>query len=450
MVLIKTDRPSWALSRRTFLRGAGTLVALPLLDAMLDAPGARAQAATPPRRFFAFYVPNGIVMDAWTPSSEGEGYALTPILQPLANLKSDVVVLSGLRNFAAFAQGDGPGDHARGTGCFLTATHLRKTEGSDIRNGVSVDQIIAEASSGQTRFSSLELGCEGGGSTGGCDSGYSCAYSRNISWAGPATPMPKETNPRAAFDRLFSGTNPTETAEARARRKRLKHSVLDYVKADAARIQAKVGARDKAKLDEYLSGVRDIEARLDAPEGAVCAPPSRPEGVPGDTQAYVRLMLDITATAFACDVTRVATFMLGNGGSGRSYPFLGVSDAHHEISHHQGDQAKIDKLQIIDTWEVEQLAYFLEKLKGIDEAGQNVLFHSTVFFSSEIEDGNSHFHGNLPVLVAGQGGGTIRTGRHVRVPDETPIANLFLSLIGSAGGSAATFGDDGDAPLSLA
>lgn len=446
-MLIRASRPSWALSRRTFLRGAGSLIALPLLDAM----SARAQVASP-RRFFAFYVPNGMHMPAWTPAAEGTLPATLPaILQPLADagVSSDVLVLSGLDNFAAFAQGDGPGDHARGTGCFLTANHLRKTEGADIDNGISVDQVIANAVRGQTAFASLELGCEGGGSTGGCDSGYSCAYSRNVAWSGPATPAPKEVNPRNAFDRLFAGTNASESAEARERRKRLKHSVLDYAKDDATRLKGKLGARDRSKLEEYLTGVRDIETRLDGPAGAVCVPPTRPEGVPGDTEAYVRLMLDIAATAFACDVTRVATFMLGNGGSGRSYPFLGVNDAHHEISHHQGDAAKQAKLQTIDTWEVQQLAYFLAKLKATDEDGSSVLANSSVFFSSEIEDGNSHFHGNLPVLVAGQAGGTIATGRHVVFPDGTPIANLFLALMEASGAAAPAFGDDGTTPLAL-
>lgn len=437
------------LSRRALLRGAGVLVALPVLDAMLDSRGALAQG-TPPRRFCAFYVPNGIHMPAWTPSTEGAGYALTPILQPLANVQDDVLVVSGLQNYAAFAQGDGPGDHARGTGCFLTASHLYKTEGADIHNGISVDQVMANALSAQTRFASIELGCEGGGSTGGCDSGYSCAYSRNIAWAGPTTPRAKEIDPRSAFDRLFAGTDPAETVAQRERRKRLKHSVLDYVKADAQRLQSKLGARDRAKLDEYLTGVREIEQRLDGPGAAVCSFPPRPDGVPLDTTAYVRLMLDIVATAFACDITRVATFMLANAGTGRSYPFLGFSDAHHEISHHQGDATKQAKLQAIDTWEVTQLAYLLEKLKGIDEGGRSVLFNSAVFFSSEIEDGNSHFHGNLPVLVAGNGAGSIAPGRHLRVPDATPIANLFLALMASVGVDAPAFGDDGTAPLSLA
>jgi hypothetical protein len=446
-MLIRTNRPSWALSRRTFLRGAGALVALPLLDAMQ----VRGQSAAAPRRFFAFYVPNGMRMSAWTPATEGplSAGALPPILAPLRNVVDDVLVVSGTQNFAAFPQGDGPGDHARGTACFITAAHPRKTDGADISLGISVDQVIANAYRGQTRFASLELGCEGGGSTGGCDSGYSCAYSRNISWSGPSTPVAKEINPRAAFDRLFAGVDPTESQAAREKRIRLKQSVLDYVKEDAARVQAKLGARDRQKVDEYLTGVREIETRLHGPQPAVCQPPVRQDGVPGDVQTYVRTMLDLAAIAFACDLCRSATFMLGNGGSGRSFGFLGVPDAHHEISHHEGDATKQNKLQTIDTWEVEQLAYFLEKLKGIEESGSNVLFNSTVFFSSEIEDGNSHFHGNLPVVVAGHGGGTLSPGRHVRFPNGTPIANLFLTLMASVGVERSTFGDDGTTPLSL-
>lgn len=451
-MLIRAGRPSWALSRRALLKGAGVAMALPFLDAM----SWRARAADPyvaPVRFLAFYVPNGIHMPAWTPSFEGALTAdnLTPILSGLRNVVGDVTVLSRLDNDAGTAQGDGPGDHARGTGTFITAAHPKKTEGSDIRIGPSVDQLIANAQRANTRFASLELGCEGGGSTGGCDSGYSCAYSRNIAWSSPTTPVAKETNPAAAFDRLFAGVDPAETQAQLEKRKRLKQSVLDYVKADGDRLKRKLGARDQAKLDEYLTGVRAIETRLNGPQPAVCAPPDRQSGVPGDTQAYVRAMFDIVAIAFACDLTRSATFMLGNGGSNRSYGFIGVPDAHHEISHHQGDATKQAKLQQIDTWEVEQLAYLLEKLKGIGEGdGQDVLRNSVVFFGSEIEDGNSHSHAHMPVLVCGRGGGQINSGRHVRFPDGTPIANLFLELLRICGAPQASFGDDGAAPLSLA
>lgn len=436
------------LSRRTFLKGAGAALSLPLLEAML--PGtARAQAAAP-RRFFAFYVPNGIHMPAWTPSSSGAGYALTPILAPLAPHQADVLVLSGLDNYAATAQGNGAGDHARGTACFLTCVHPYKTEGSNLSLGPSVDQLIADHLSGQTQLRSLELGCEGGGSTGGCDSGYSCAYTRNISWRTATTPVPKLTNPRSVFDRLFAGFNPGESWESIAKRRRYKQSVLDFVMQDAQRLDARLGGRDRAKLDEYMTSVRELELRLDnatADEGPTCQPFAQPEGTPQDFGEHVRLMLDLVALSFQCDITRVGSFMLGNGGSNRSYSFIGVPGAHHELSHHQGDPAKHAALQTINTWEVEQLAYLLGKLKAADDVTGSVLDNTLVFFSSEVEDGNSHRHYDLPVLLAGGGGGMVTPGRHVSYPGNTPIANLFVSILQGMGVATSTFGDDGTAPL---
>jgi hypothetical protein len=437
------------ISRRTFLRGAGAAMALPMLEAM-GANRALAQNATPPRRFFSFYVPNGIHMPGFTPTTTGADYALTPILQPLAAHKSEILVLSGLDNYAATAQGDGPGDHARGTGCFMTCAHPVKTEGADISIGISADQVIAQAIGDQTRFSSLELGCDGGASTGGCDSGYSCAYSRNISWAGPSTPLPKETNPRALFDRMFAGFDPTQTAEQIARRKLYRQSVIDFVKADADSLMTRLGQTDQHKMDEYLTGIRELEQRLDEVDtGTQCTPIDRPTGVPADFRDHVTLMLDLVVLAMQCDLTRVSSFMLGNGGSGRVYGFLGISDGHHQISHHQGDAGLQSQLQTIGIWEVEQLAYLLGKMKAIDEGGSTLLDNSMVFFSSEIEDGNSHSHYNLPVILAGGGGGAINSGRHLDFGGDSPIANLFLSIINNMGVSATSFGDDGTAPLSL-
>lgn len=436
------------LSRRTFLKGAGAAMALPLLEAMLP-QRARAQSAPAPRRLFAFYVPNGIHMPGWTPATTGSGYAMSPILQPLAPYRDDVLVLSGLSNYPATHQGDGGGDHARGTGSFLTCVHPVKTEGANISTGPSVDQVAADFLEGQTRLRSLELGCEGGGSTGGCDSGYSCAYTRNISWRTATTPMPKEVNPRSVYDRLFAGFDPGETAEQIAKRRRYKQSVLDFVLADAQQLSARVGSRDRAKLDEYMTAVRELELRLDgATDGPSCEPFARPDGVPGDFQEHVRLMLDLVALAYQCDITRVASFMLGNGGSNRSYSFIGVSGAHHELSHHQGDASKHAALQTINTWEVQQLAYLLGKLKAAEDIdGNSVLDNTLVFFSSEISDGNSHSHYDLPVVLAGRGGGAVSPGRHVAYSGNPPIANLFISMLQSVGVSASSFGDDGSGPL---
>jgi hypothetical protein len=424
-------------------------MALPLLDAM-GPQRALAQAAAPPKRFLSFYVPNGMHMPAFTPTTTGSDYALTPILQPLAPYKSDVLVLSGLDNYAASAQGDGPGDHARGTGCFMTCAHPVKTEGADISIGISADQVIAQAIGDQTRFSSLELGCDGGASTGGCDSGYSCAYSRNISWAGPSTPLPKETNPRALFDRLFSGIDPSQTAEQIARRTLYRKSIIDFVKADANSLITRLGQSDRHKMDEYLTGIRELEERLDSVDtGPQCTPMERPTGVPADFRDHVHLMVDLAVLAMQCDLTRVASFMLGNGGSGRVYGFLGIAEGHHQISHHQGDAALQSQLQTIDVWEVEQLAYLLGKMKAIDEGGTSLLDNSLVFFSSEIEDGNSHSHNNLPVILAGGGGGAMNTGRHLSFTGDTPLANLFVNVIQTMGVNATTFGDDGTGPLDL-
>jgi hypothetical protein len=437
------------LSRRTFLRGAGALVALPFLDAMRPArvfAQSMRPMGPPPRRFLAWYVPCGIHMAAWTPASEGRGYELTPILQSLAPFKDDVLVLTGLANIPA--RPDGPGDHAGGTSAFLTARHAHKTEGADIQLGVSVDQLIAGQVGAATRFPSLVLGLEGGGNVGGCDSGYSCAYSRNISWAGPQTPTAKEIDPRAVFDRLFQGQDPRATREQIAKRRRYHQSILDFVREDATSLRTKLGAPDRAKLDEYLTGIRELEHSLQtADQGPVCDAGDAPAG--GELQDQVRQMNDLMALAFQCDLTRLCTFMLGNGGSNRPYPFLGVNDGHHQISHHMNNPVNLQQLQIIDTWEMEQFAYLVGKLKAAEEGDGSLLDHSVLFFSSEIEDGNAHRHTNLPVVLAGKAGGAINPGRHVVVPGDRPIADLFLTLARACGATADTFGDNSTAPLDL-
>jgi hypothetical protein len=321
-----------------------------------------------------------------------------------------------------------------------------KTEGADIQNGVSLDQVIAGQVGAATRFASLELGLEGGSAAGGCDSGYSCAYARNIAWAGPSSPLPKVTSPRVAFDRLFAGYDPAATQAQIEERIARDRSVLDYSLDQATSLRGKLGRTDQGKLDEYLTAVRELEMRLDDP-AVTCTPGAAPGDDP-DVRVRVQNMLDLVALAYQCDLTRVVTFMLGNAGSNRTYPFLDIPDAHHEISHHQDDPAKIAKLQTIDTWEVEQLAYLLGKLKAMtDVDGTPVLDSTCVFFSSEIEDGNSHSHYNMPIVVAGKAGGAFKTGRHVVYDGDPPVANLFLSILGAFGVGAPTFGDDGTAPL---
>lgn len=436
-----------ALSRRSFLRGAGALVALPFLDAMrpsLAFGQGRPANMPPPRRFLAWFVPNGIHMAGWTPAEAGANWTPTPILQPIAAFRDDVLVLTGLDNLPG--RPEGPGDHAGGTSAFLTARHVTKTDGADIRNGVSVDQAMAQQLGGETKFPSLVLGLEGGGNVGGCDSGYSCAYSRNISWAGERTPVSKETSPRSVFDRLFGGVDPRATREQIERRRRYHRSILDFVKEDATRLTGKLGPTDRAKLDEYFTGVRELERRIaTADEVGSCDAGEAPTG--GELPDQVRQMNDLMALAFQCDLTRFATFMLGNGGSNRPFPFLNVFDGHHQISHHQNNPANHAQLQVIDTWEVEQFAYLVGRLKAIEEGDGTLLDQCALYFSSEIEDGNAHRHQNMPILLAGKAGGALRPGRHIVFRERPPVSNLYVSLIRAMGGQADEFGDDGTGPL---
>lgn len=350
-----------------------------------------------------------------------------------------MLVLTGLSNLPA--KPDGPGDHASGTGSFLTAARCFKTEGANIQNGISFDQIAARAIGGETRFPSLQLGGEGGASMGNCDSGFSCAYVRNITWADDATPLAKEINPESVFDRLFRGVDANANLDERMKRKRHQLSLLDFVKDDTRRLRAKLGTGDRRRLDEYLTGVRELETRLLASDGSSCPQGVRP-GNPGDVREKVRLMSDLMVLAFQCDLTRVISFMLGNGGSNRVYNFLGITDGHHQISHHMRAQANYEKLQVIDTWEVEQLSYLLQKMKSIQEPDGTLLDNSAILFSSEIEDGDAHGHTNLPVVLAGKGGGAFQTGRHIRYTGDQPVANLYLAILASIGVNQPTFGRD--------
>lgn len=434
------------LNRRSFLGGAAAAISLPFLEAMIPF-GSKAYAQQEkPLRMLCYYVPNGMHMPSWTPAQQGANFTLSETLAPLANVQDDILVLSGLANMPA--RPDGPGDHAAGTGSFITATHVFKTEGADIQNGISVDQAAANVIGGETPFPSLQVGMDGGGSTGNCDSGYSCAYARNISWAGPQTPLPKTVDPAILFDRLFAGFDPEATQEERERRTRLKQSILDYAIEDTNKLTTRLGARDRAKLDEYLTGVRELEGRIgDLDPASRCGVPARPEGTFNVTEK-AQIMSDLMVLAFQCDLTRVQSFMLANAGSGRQYDFLGITEGHHQISHHQSLQANYDMLRTINLWEVQQMAYLIEALKaapdGVD--GENLLQNTVVFFSSEISDGNRHNHDDMPVLLAGQCGGAFNTGRHV-VYNDDPVANLFISMLGAVGAPTANFGDDGTGPL---
>ena len=428
------------ISRRAFLGGAGAFVALPFLESVAPRRAFAAEGDAPPTRLLYYYVPNGMHMPAWTPQAEGAGYDLPPILASLAPVQSRVSVISGLENLPA--NPDGAGDHAAGTGSFITCHHVHKTDGADIENNISADQVAAQYLGAATPFPSLQLGTDGGASVGGCDSGYSCAYSRNISWAGPQTPLPKTVNPLLVFDRLFEGFDSQATLAQLEKRKRYRLSVLDYVLQDAKSLQQRLSVSDRFKVEEYLDGVRALEQRLtNADEAPPCEVMSRPEG-PWSVTERLELMNDLMVLAFQCDQTRIISFMNGNAGSGRSYGFLGVSGGHHEISHHQKLQENYDKLQIIDTWEVEMFADLLVKMAAVSEDdGSTLLDNSLVFFSSEIEDGNTHSHSNMPILLAGGAGGAVASGRHIVYPDGTPVANLLLRMAQIAGADVDSFGD---------
>jgi hypothetical protein len=433
------------LSRRTFLRGASAAIALPFLEAMWPA-SARAQAAASAKRFLAWYVPNGMHMPDWTPAATGANYALTPILTPLSALRSEVLVLTGIQNRAARVST--AGDHARGTGSFLTARTVKKTDGADIENGISLDQRIANAIGSETSLPSLQLGAESGGSTGNCDSGYSCAYSRNISWAGPQSPLAKETNPVSAFGRLFQGVDSQTPPAELERRRLLRLSVLDAVTDDASRLRLELGTSDRQKLDEYLTGVRELETRIQNIDGVSQCEATAPAD-PSDLVTRIRAMSDLIVTAFQCDRTRVISFMELNAGTNQTYPWLGVLDGHHQISHHQNNPSNFVALRTVDTWEVEQFAYVLQRLANVQEPGGSLLDSSLVFFSSEIEDGDAHRHTNMPILLAGRGGGAVAPGRHLRFTGSPDVGDLFLTILRAFGIQDATFGANSTSPLTL-
>ncbi|REJ86806.1 MAG: DUF1552 domain-containing protein [Planctomycetota bacterium] len=429
------------LPRRTVLKGIGAGLALPFLEAMAPRAGFAAGGEAPRRMAFVFF-PNGVIMPHWKPTEAGVEYTLPKTLAPLAAHQKDLLVVSGLAHDKARANGDGAGDHARSCAAFLTGAQPRKTSGADIQAGQSVDQVAAEQVGSQTRLPSLELGIEAGRQAGSCDSGYSCAYSSNISWKSATTPMAKEINPKAAFERLF-GTG-VEDARARAERDFYRKSILDFVAEDANRLRGRLGRNDRRKLDEYFSSVREIETRIvRAEEETQASLPDMapPEGIPVELTEHIRLMYDLMTVAFQSDTTRIATFMLANEGSNRSYREVDVKEGHHQLSHHRDDEEKMASLQRIDQYLVEQFAYFLERLKSIPEGDGTLLDNCMITYGCAISDGNRHNHDDLPVLVAGGGGGSITTGRHLQFESETPMNNLFLSLLDRMGVQIDSLGD---------
>jgi len=429
-----------ALPRRTFLRGLGVSMALPLLDGML--PAFAAPRAV--KRLGAIYVPNGVEMRMWTPKGEGAAFEFPLILEPLEAFRAQTLVLSGLADQPAVpAPGEGIGDHARASATWLTGVRAKKTEGPDIRAGVSVDQIVAQQLGRETQLASLELALDSVEVLGACDAGYSCAYANTIAWRTATTPLPMENNPRAVFERLFGASDSTDAA-TRAARLEQDRSILDFVTAEVAALKRRLGPSDGGKLTEYLDAVRDVERRIQTAERQSTRElpvVAQPMGIPETFDAHAKLMYDLLALAYQCDLTRVATFMIGKEVSGRSYPEIGVPDGHHACSHHQNDPVKLEKLAKINRYHVQHFTYFLEKLRQTPDGDGSLLDHSVFVYGSGISDGNIHFHLDLPMLVVGGGAGTLHGGRHLKYATDTPLSNLYVALLDKLGLPIDQFGD---------
>jgi hypothetical protein len=429
-----------ALPRRAFLKGAGVTLALPFLDAMVPALSAAPNLSS---RLGFVYVPNGATMAKWQPGGEGSLTELPPTLSPLAPLKDQVVIPVGLSQKQAEAFGDGNGDHSRAGTVFLSGVHPRRTEGADVRAGTTVDQIAAQELGKDTRLRSLEMAMEQVYLIGNCDNGYSCAYTNSISWRTPTDPNPMETNPRVIFQRLFGDGGSAPDRLARIREDR---SILDFVNAGISRLQQRLGAADRNVVSDYLDSVREIERRIQVAERqgegeSSLTLPERPVGVPESYEEHAKLMFDLLALAFHADITRVFTFTLGKEQTNQAYPQIGVNDSHHAISHHQNDPVKFEKAAKINTYHVTLLAYFLGKLKATPEGDGNLLDRSLVLHGGGISDSNAHSHINLPLVLIGGGNGSLKGGRILRYPIETPMNRLNLALLEKVGVRMEKFGD---------
>jgi Protein of unknown function (DUF1552) len=437
------------LSRRAVLRGMGAAVALPFLDAMYPAFAAPAvKKALSANRMAFLYVPNGIIMEDWTPAGVQLGSTplgeLPRISKALAPFRNDVTMIGGMCCDAGREHGDGSGDHARAGAAYLTATHPRKTSGKDIKAGTSIDQVAAAHFEGQTRLASLELGCEEGIQGGNCDNGYSCAYSNSISWRTQDTPNPPEIRPRAVFERMFGAADEEKDPGRRQRFGDVRRSILDMALSDAQSLKSSLGGADRRKLDEYLFAIRDVEKRIQRIEkdNLVRVPVNAPAAsVPDSFADHSNLMFDLMVLAFQTDMTRVVTALLAIEQSPRNYPEIGITEGHHGLTHHQGDKVKIEKVTQINEYHIKQFVYLLDKLKSTPDGDGTLLDNSMIVYGSGLADGSQHQHFNLPTVVAGRGRGSLNPGRHVRVMDETPIANLYVSLLDKMGVPVDSFGD---------
>lgn len=429
-----------SLSRRNFLRGLGACMALPALESALPtglfaantkAANLARTATGAPLRMAYVYFPNGAIQPAWWPKGEGADFELARTMQPLAPVKHQLQVLGGMDHVNATPGPDGAGDHARASGTFLTGVRVKKTAGSDIQAGISIDQVVANQVGHLTRFPSLELTCDAVRKSGNCDSGYSCAYQYNLSWRSPNTPVAPEPNPRLFFERLFGGGAPGERAAGFQRRQEQQRSILDFVLDDARALQGKMTHRDKHKLDEYLTSVREIEKRIQKTERFGKTPDpeiTTPSGIPASYEEYIQVMFDMLILAFQTDSTRIGTFLMANEGSNRAFAEIGIPEGHHYLTHHQNKQDMIDKVAQIDLFYATQFAKFLGKMEATkDVDGKSLLHNSMIVYGSGNADGNRHSHVNLPVLLAGSGGGTLTPGRFVK-HGGVPMSNLLLSM----------------------
>lgn len=431
-----------ALPRRTFLKGMGASLALPLLDAMVPALGA-AGSTKPIKRLGFIYTPNGATMASWTPSMDAKTLdVLPPSLSPLERFRDQLVVPTGLSHHQAESLGDGNGDHSRAQTVWLCGVHPKRTEGADVQAGITVDQIAAQAIGKDTPLLSLEMALEQNYLVGNCDNGYSCVYWNTISWRTPTTPLPMEVNPRVVFERLFGDGG---TPEQRLRQVREDKSILDSVRDSVAALQGRLGASDKVRVAEYLDSMREIERRIQVAERqsgeSLVALPDRPIGVPEQYDDHAKLMFDLAALAFQADITRVFTLLLGREQTNRAYPWLGVPEAHHAVSHHQNDPARLAKAAKINTYHIDLLAGFADKLKAIPDGDGTLLDHAMLLQGSGLSNSDQHSHIDLPLVLLGGGAGTHKGGRHLTFPKDTPMNNLHLAMLDKAGVPVEKFGD---------
>ena len=442
MSMINTGK---VLSRRTVLKGLGAAISLPFLDAMTPALASAAarRAAAGPVRLAWFYLPNGIDMRHWTPAAEGPLASLPSILAPLEPVKNDLCVLSNLTTHWGRPLQAGAGDHGRALGSYMTGVEVYKTAGADLKLGISADQIAANAVGHITRLPSLEVGLEEARQAGNCDSGYSCAYAYNLSWKTETQPLPPISDPRGLFERLF-GSDVVEAPALRARRLAMRRSILDDLRENTQRLQSTLAGTDRRKVDEYLTSVREIERQVDrvASEGMVIVPEmEKPFGVPAEFPDYFRMMTDMMVAAFKADMTRISTMIVGREGSVRAYPEIGVGDGHHPLTHHQGNLEMLAKVRQINELHARLFAEFLLKLKNTPEGDSNLLDQSLIVYGSGLSDGNVHTHDQLPTVLAGRGGGYVSTGRHIVYQRETPVTNLFATMLERVGVRPEHIGD---------